>query len=159
MDCIVITIVWTIAGVNAPTWYKATHNHRNSSGNSSCLKNRRCENSLTFTKCNVYSSYGLHTPRRSWRVRRNSTTGLTWFHVPMNFIGPNTGQGIRIYHDGVEGGRRSVLYYTGRRFFASDGIAVGKSSGTYASFDIDELSFYDHALSPAEITKLSQSSN
>ena len=28
MDCIVIPIVWTIAGVNAPTWYNATHNYR-----------------------------------------------------------------------------------------------------------------------------------
>ena len=79
-------------------------------------------------------------------------------------------QDLFIYHDGVEGGRQSVVSYTGRRLFASDGIAVGKSSrvriingvrrgGNYASFDMDELSFYDHALSPAEITKLSQSSN
>ena len=78
----------------------------------------------------------------------------------MNFDQVN--QDLLIYHDGVEGGRQSVVSFTGRRLFASDAIAVGKSSLieiTYASFDMDELSFYDHALSPAEITKLSQSSN
>ena len=35
MDCIVIAIVRTIAGVNAPTWYNATHNYANSSRSSS----------------------------------------------------------------------------------------------------------------------------
>ena len=44
--CIVIPIVWATAGVNAPTWYNATHYYVNSSRNSSRLKNRRCE--LTF---------------------------------------------------------------------------------------------------------------
>ena len=38
MDCIVITIVWTITGVHVPTWYNATHNYANSSCNSLCLK-------------------------------------------------------------------------------------------------------------------------
>ena len=36
--CIVIKIVWTITGVNAPTWYNGTYYHVNSSRNSSCLK-------------------------------------------------------------------------------------------------------------------------
>ena len=39
MDCIVITIVWRIAGVNAPIWYNATHYY----ANSSCLKKHRCD--------------------------------------------------------------------------------------------------------------------
>ena len=47
MDCIVIAIVWTIAAASVPTWYNATHNYANSSRNSSCLKNRRCESSLS----------------------------------------------------------------------------------------------------------------
>ena len=41
--CIVITIVWTIAGVNAPTWYNATYYYANSWRNSLRLKNRKCE--------------------------------------------------------------------------------------------------------------------
>ena len=36
--CNVITIVWMIADVNAPTWYNATHYYANSSCNSSRLK-------------------------------------------------------------------------------------------------------------------------
>ena len=36
--CIVITIVWTIAGVNAPTQYNVTHYYVNTSHNSSYLK-------------------------------------------------------------------------------------------------------------------------
>ena len=27
-----------------------------------------------------------------------------WFHLLLNYIGPNNGQGIRIYYDGVEVG-------------------------------------------------------
>ena len=38
MNCIVIAIVWTISGVNAPPWYNATHNYTNNSRNSSRLK-------------------------------------------------------------------------------------------------------------------------
>ena len=38
----VITIVWTIAGVNALIWYNATHYYANSSR----LENRRCELAL-----------------------------------------------------------------------------------------------------------------
>ena len=37
MACIVIAIVWTITGLNAPTLYNATHNYVNSSCNSSRL--------------------------------------------------------------------------------------------------------------------------
>ena len=48
MGCIIIVIVWTIAGVNAPTWYNATHNYVTSLHNSSHLKNHRCESSLLF---------------------------------------------------------------------------------------------------------------
>ena len=43
MGCIVIEIVWRIAGVNAAIWYNATHYYANSSRNSSRLQNRRCE--------------------------------------------------------------------------------------------------------------------
>ena len=44
--CIVITVVWTIAGVNVPTRSNATHYYVNSSRNSSRLKNRKCELTL-----------------------------------------------------------------------------------------------------------------
>ena len=60
MDCIVITIDWTIAGVNAPTWYNATHNYAKSPRNSSRLKNRRCESSFSRTSCK-----GSFTPTKS----------------------------------------------------------------------------------------------
>ena len=50
MGCIVIAIVWRIAGVNAPIWYNATHYYANSSCNSSRLKNRRCD--LTIKRPN-----------------------------------------------------------------------------------------------------------
>ena len=50
MGCIVIAIVWRIAGVNAPIWYNATHYYANSSCNSLRLKNRRCD--LTIKRPN-----------------------------------------------------------------------------------------------------------
>ena len=43
MGCFAIEVVWTIAGVDASTWYNATHNYANSSR----LKNRKCEQTLT----------------------------------------------------------------------------------------------------------------
>ena len=48
MGCIVFAIVWTIVGVNAPTWYNATHIYANSSHNSSHLKNYRCKRSFRW---------------------------------------------------------------------------------------------------------------
>ena len=53
MDCIVIAIVWTIAGVNAPTLYNATHNYMNSSRNSLSLKNCKCEWTITHKYIDV----------------------------------------------------------------------------------------------------------
>ena len=78
-----------------------------------------------------------------------------WFHVVLNFIGPS--DGIRIYHEGVkvitdistnagnytQGDRRIVI---GRRFSGSD--------DRYASVQIDELLFFNEALTETEIIML-----
>ena len=68
----------------------------------------------------------------------------------LNYIGPNNGQGIRFYFDGVE-----VANGTSKdsaTIFAGDGrVILGKqgitAEGTYASVDVDELLFFNETLS------------
>ena len=80
-------------------------------------------------------------------VRPIRPTGSVWFHVVVNFIGPNGGEGIRVYHDGTEAARD---YF--RHFFSlyspSGRIAVGKRiissrydhvTGIFGSVQMDEL--------------------
>ena len=56
MDCIVVAIVWTIAGVNAHTWYTATHNY----AKSSCLKIAGVKGSLLYEPVRELNSQRLH---------------------------------------------------------------------------------------------------
>ena len=81
-----------------------------------------------------------------------------WFHVVFNFIGPNYGQGLRIYYDGD--------LYGGENFSSSletdgDGrVVIGRAfyeqNDLYASAQVDELLFFNAALTEAEITALSK---
>lgn len=86
-----------------------------------------------------------------------------WFHTVINFIGPDEGEGIRIYHDGV-----SVANGTTKSYLACDQsacrpdgrIVVGRDNTRidtgYCSLQVDELAFFNKALSQEEITMLSQ---
>ena len=80
-----------------------------------------------------------------------------WFHVVLNFIGPS--DGIKIYHERVkvitgasrtagnctQGDRRTVI---GRRFSELD--------ERYASVQMDELLFFNEALTEDEIIMLGE---
>ena len=86
-----------------------------------------------------------------------------WFHVVINYIGPNEGEGIRIYHDGVQVSNKTtksqgLCHTTACR---PDGrIVVGRlkirEESNYCSLHIDELTLFNEALSEEEITMLSQ---
>ena len=72
----------------------------------------------------------------------------------LNYLGPNNGQGIRIYYNGTEVG--SDTSKTEEVKVAADGrIVVGRAltnyNHFYASIDIDELIFFNQALSLKEI--------
>ena len=83
----------------------------------------------------------------------------------MNFIGPNEGQGIRIYNDGQLIGSDTTK--TNETNLPSDGrIVIGRADlnhiGTpnfftlYASVEVDELLIYNRTLTEPEIILLKQ---
>ena len=81
----------------------------------------------------------------------------------MNYLGPNEGEGIRIYNNGIEV-RNDTTTGTGVCILEPclpDGqIVIGRAytrmSTLYVSLEVDELAFFNTALSQDEITMLSQ---
>ena len=79
-----------------------------------------------------------------------------WTHVVLNYLGPNNGQGIEIYYNGVRKKTKSLK--NTRSYSAGDGrIVVGWHYTNfdrlyYASMQIDELLFFNRALTAAEIS-------
>ena len=92
------------------------------------------------------------------------TTG-SWVHAVMNFIGPDEGQGIRIYNDGrIIGNNTTKLDLTNS---PSDGkIVIGRADFNvrdtantltfYASVEVDELLIFNRTLTEPEIILLNQ---
>ena len=75
-------------------------------------------------------------------------------HIVLNYIGPNVGQGIILYNNGEEW--RSDTNKYGGTYSAGDGkIVVGREYTTiddsYTSMQIDELIYFNQALSDDEI--------
>ena len=73
----------------------------------------------------------------------------SWINVVLNYIGPNDGQGIRIYENGVQTGSDVSKEVTS--FPAGDGrVAVGrrtpKLDEKYVGVDVDELLFFNEKL-------------
>ena len=77
----------------------------------------------------------------------------------MNYIGPNDGQGIRVYYNGKEVASAPTKDYYRVRSAGDDRIAVGRFSlglnaHYYTSMQIDELAFFNKALSTTEIAAM-----
>ena len=86
-----------------------------------------------------------------------------WFHNVINYIGPAEGQGIRIYKDGTQVANHTTKSDPTCQHpqCRPDGkIVVGRDNTRrdrgYCSFQVDELAFFNKALSQEEITMLSQ---
>ena len=85
-----------------------------------------------------------------------------WVHVVWNFIGPNDGEGFQLFNNGVkaratiDASRRLIPLNT---TISSSRFLIGKlyynTDGNYTSVKVDELFFYNRALTEAEITSLS----
>ena len=81
-------------------------------------------------------------------------------HVVWNYIGPNNGEGIRIFYNGAEKSRGEITF--GGQYSAGDlRIIVGRFSTAvvlyYASVEMDELIFFNQALTLEEIKALATS--
>ena len=77
-----------------------------------------------------------------------------WFHLVLNYIGPADGQGITIYKDGILQG--SDTSKGGPSYPPGDGrVVVGRwftdRDRDYASVEVDELTFWNRALTLQEI--------
>ena len=84
----------------------------------------------------------------------------------MNFIGPNEGQGIRIYNDGKLIGNDTTKS-NGTNSPSNERIQIGRidlrsinnpsrTSPFYASVEVDELLIYNRTLTEPEIIMLKQ---
>ena len=87
----------------------------------------------------------------------NYPVGTAWIHVAMNFLGPNSGQGLEAYYDGVLMGTDT----TKSNYFPNNGdgrLAAGKTfieqDQDYAGFDLDELLLFNSKLTTQQITDL-----
>ena len=77
-----------------------------------------------------------------------------WTHIVMNYIGPSDGEGIRIFDNGTE--VANVATKVAGSDHPGDGrIVVGRiytdRGLLYASVQVDELTFFNKALSTTEI--------
>ena len=88
--------------------------------------------------------------------------GGTWTHMVLNYIGPEHGQGIRIYYNGVKLDGGSYKTPPGKPTSAANGsVTVGKFKNCYYSVTIDystvaldELLFYNVKLTSHQIREL-----
>ena len=86
-----------------------------------------------------------------------------WFHLVINFIGPNAGEGFQIYHDGINvlNDTTKATNSNSRRYLPPNNgrIVTGRYrvdlDAWYASVQVDELLFYNRTLTEPEITILS----
>ena len=77
-----------------------------------------------------------------------------WTHVVLNYMGPNNGQGIRIYHNGVQIGNDTTKS-GGTRSAGDSKVVIGRWQTNrdqwYGSVDVDELLFFNQKLTDQEI--------
>ena len=90
----------------------------------------------------------------------NAPKRYGWFHLVVNFISPL--EGFKIYNDGIEVG--SDIIHFEHSYGVGDGrILIGRSfsgvDGNYASVEVDELLFFNEALTEPEIIQLKQQIN
>ena len=91
------------------------------------------------------------------RFSLQSYLPIGWTHIVLNYIGPNDGQGIRIYNDATEKANDTSKYE--KIYSPGDGrIVVGRyetdKDRNYVSVQVDELIFFNQALSMNDIKLL-----
>ena len=97
---------------------------------------------------------------QQYNVRVTNVTNNVWIHSVVNFIGPGEGQGIRIYHDGnsVNQYRWTITVIKNSVDTKNININIGKIPIPFwpvVSVEVDELYFFNQALTTAEIKILS----
>ena len=104
-------------------------------------------------KFSVYFSGRVNLPDAWFEADQTFPTG--WTHVVLNYIGPNNGQGIKVYFNGKESVARNIR--TGSATFQNGDrqVVVGRllsnKDHSYASAQIDELIYFDTSLDILQI--------
>ena len=106
----------------------------------------------TFTLCFRFRIYLLNG-----KFYAHVPIPIGWTHIVLNYIGSNDGEGIRISYDGQEVAN-STTKDEGSYPAEDSRIVVGRSftdeDRRYASMQIDELIFFNTALSTTDIKVL-----
>ena len=93
------------------------------------------------------------------RVGPTRPANNDWFHIVLNFIGTNAGEGFRIYHGG-ELVANSTRLISNRFPRIQGSIVIGRAFSTqderYSSIQVDHLLFFNQALTEEEIKMLSR---
>ena len=75
----------------------------------------------------------------------------------MNFIGPKLGQGVQAFRDGILHNSQTSGA-VGDETTGTGQVVVGRryinANGDYAHVEVDELIFFNQALSPQEVSQL-----
>ena len=115
-----------------------------------------------------YFRYYLAVHDKAFWISNKRIAG--WVHAVVNFIGPNEGQGLRVYNDGIIlGNNVTTVYPNGTYPPPSDGrIFIGREDFTttatnftikfYGSVEVDEFLIYNRTLTEPEIILLNQNS-
>ena len=121
-----------------------------------------CRNSFgLFTlPCDMLLSvnrFAIRLPSGQFIIYTDMGMSEQWTHVVLNYFGPNNGQRIQVYFDGVETARDATK--VSKTFSGGDGkVVLGRqktdSDEGYASADMDELLFFNTKLSNAQVGKI-----
>ena len=110
-----------------------------------------------------YFRFIVALPSESSLVLLNDTSSNEWIHIVMNYIGPNDGQGFRIYQNSRLVANRTTLQTFSDYISGNRNIVIGKFFNNadfwYSSVQVDELYFFNRVLTEAEIRMLSQNTN
>ena len=87
-----------------------------------------------------------------------------WFHVVINYFGPDDGEGIKVYHNREEVGSDTTRFPLpetntpgeGRMALGRDPIGDEEFYGFYGSVEVEDLRFFNQNLTAEAIETLSQ---
>ena len=99
--------------------------------------------------------FQVDLPDGYFYISQSKATG--WTHVVMNYIGPKNGQGIRMHVNGAD--VVSDTNKTAQSLTTGDGsIVVGRlftdSNSYYSSVDVDELIYFNAALTSDDVQSI-----
>ena len=96
----------------------------------------------------------LHSKRFGKSIPRKSD----WTHLVVNYLGPNDGEGIYVYQDGVQTGNNTIPRTTATIPSGYGGVILGKLVRTldwqYRTVAMDDLLFFNESLREGQITQL-----